>query len=185
MKLNIGCGFNKRLSYINIDKFAECQPDLQMDAETIPWQFQDNAVEEVVFNHSLEHMGADSNVFLAMIKELYRVCKSGAIIQVNVPHPRHDDFIGDPTHVRMITPALFELFSKKKNLQWKEQGYSNSQFAIYMNVDFDILDSKYFIEERYIKLLNDKKITEAELQVITMERNNVVKEIGITLQVVK
>ncbi len=185
MKLNIGCGFNKKSGYINIDKFAECQPDLKMDVEVIPWMFKDNAVEEVVFYHSLEHMGADATLFLGIIKELYRVCKPGAIIQINVPHPRHDDFINDPTHVRIITPELLKLFSKKQNLLWKEQGYSNSQLALYLGVDFETLSFTYFIEEKFIQLLNTNKITEDDLFEMSRERNNVVKEISITLQVVK
>lgn len=185
MKLNIGCGFNKKSGYVNIDKFAECLPDLKMDAEIIPWQFKDNAVEEVVFYHSLEHMGADANLFLAIIKELYRVCKPGAIIQINVPHPRHDDFINDPTHVRIITPELLKLFSKKQNLLWKEQGYSSTTLALYIDVDFETLATNYFVEEKYIHLLNSNKITENDMWAMSQERNNVIKEIGITLQVVK
>ena len=29
--------------------------------------------------------------------------RGGARIQVNVPDPRHDDLLGDPTHVRPVT----------------------------------------------------------------------------------
>ena len=48
--------------------------------------------------------GRIRRVFLGMMKELYRICRDGAEIEINVPHPRHDNFIGDPTHVRIITP---------------------------------------------------------------------------------
>ena len=114
MKLNMGCGQNKIDGYLNIDKHIECKPDLQFDLEKFPWPFKNSEVNEVLFNHSLEHIGADTDVFLNIMKELYRVCNADAKIQINVPHPRHDNFINDPTHVRIITPETFALFSKKK-----------------------------------------------------------------------
>ncbi len=53
---------------------------------------------------------------------MYRVCRDGAVISISVPHPRHDDFINDPTHVRVVTPELLNLFNKKLNKQWAEGG---------------------------------------------------------------
>ena len=37
------------------------------------------------------------------MKELYRISCDQANIHISVPHPRHDDFLADPTHVRPIT----------------------------------------------------------------------------------
>ena len=113
MKLNMGCGLNKKEGYTNVDKSAACGPDVELDLEVFPWPFKANEAEEVIFNHSLEHMGETTDVFLGILKELYRICKPRAKIFIFVPHPRHDDFLGDPTHVRVITPQLLSLFSKK------------------------------------------------------------------------
>ena len=33
MKLNLGCGFDKREGWLNVDSFAECQPDQFLDIE--------------------------------------------------------------------------------------------------------------------------------------------------------
>lgn len=81
-----------------------------------------NEVDEVLFHHSLEHLGRETRVFFGIIQELYRVCKAGAKVQINVPHPRHDHFMGDPPHVRAITPPLLAMFSKKENERWKKWG---------------------------------------------------------------
>jgi len=185
MKLNLGCGFNKRDGYINVDKFDTCRPDLLMDVEVCPWRFDTNQVDEVLFNHSLEHMGHDTDTFLGIMRELYRVCKPRANVQINVPHPRHDNFLGDPTHVRVVTPEMLILFSKRENHRWKEVGASNTPLGLYLDVDFEVRHVENVLEERYMSLLQTKRISAEELQVIAKERNNVVIEYRITLEVVK
>jgi len=60
MKLNMGCGFNKIKDFINVDKAPECQPDLLMDLESLPWNIESNQADEVLFNHCLEHLGQDT-----------------------------------------------------------------------------------------------------------------------------
>ena len=49
------------------------------------------------------------------MKELYRICKNNSIIDIVVPHPRHDDFLSDPTHVRPITDMTLSLYDKELN----------------------------------------------------------------------
>jgi hypothetical protein len=185
MKLNLGCGFNKKDGYVNVDKFDTCKPDLLMDVESLPWSFGSNEVDEVLFNHSLEHMGQDTDIFLGIMKELYRICKAGARIQINVPHPRHDNFLGDPTHVRVVTPDTMAMFSKKENLRWQGQGAANTPLGLYLNVDFELRQIENVLEQRYMSLLQTRQISDEELGVIARERNNVISEYRITLEVVK
>ncbi|HEY8118685.1 MAG TPA: hypothetical protein VIE91_05550 [Methylophilaceae bacterium] len=185
MKLNLGCGFNKKAGCINIDKFDACQPDMVLDIELTPWPFKTGEVEEVIFNHSLEHVGANAEVFFGIMRELYRVCSAGAKIQINVPHPRHDHFLNDPTHVRVITPQLLSLFSKRLNREWKKNGVSNSPLAIYLDVDFEVKTVAQVLEKKYMDLLNNGKISEQELATIINERNNIVSEYQIALEVIK
>lgn len=70
MKLNMGCGFNKRAGFLNVDLAPECQPDLVCDLESLPCPWENDSVDAVVFHHSLEHIGQSPRVFLGMIKEL-------------------------------------------------------------------------------------------------------------------
>ena len=89
LKLNLGCGTRQLEGYLNVDMSPECNPDQVVDLEELPWPFEDNSTEQIVMSHVLEHLGADSKVFLGIMSELYRVCRHGALIQVIVPHPRH------------------------------------------------------------------------------------------------
>ena len=124
MKLNLGCGQNKLDGYINVDKYDSFSPETVWDLEKTPWPFDSSSADEITMRHSLEHMGADVDTFFAIIKELYRVGKNGCALTIAVPHPRSDNFTGDPTHVRAINPSVMSLFSKKRNQEWKEKGYA-------------------------------------------------------------
>lgn len=181
----MGCGHNKVPGYINVDASPECEPDVLCNLEELPWAWPDNSVDNVRFNHSLEHLGQDTNIFLGIFKELYRICKNGSIIEINVPHPRHDNFINDPTHVRAITPQLLNLFDKRLNDEWKRTGAANSPLAHYLGVDFSVIESTVFLDEPYRELYASGKISEAEIGAMIREKNNVASEYRIKLVTIK
>jgi SAM-dependent methyltransferase len=185
MKLNLGCGQNKMTGFVNVDKFAQCQPDLVVDLDITPWPFESGSVDSVMMNHSLEHMGQQTSAFLAIVQELYRVCKPGAHIQVNVPHPRHRDFINDPTHVRAITPEMWALFSKSNCMRWAELGASNSPLALYLDVDFEVVKFTVVIEKKYRELLQSHQLTHEQLMEKLDSENNIASEYQITLAAIK
>jgi SAM-dependent methyltransferase len=182
---NMGCGHNKLDGYVNVDAFAECSPDLVINLETLPWPLETSSADLVIFNHSLEHMGQDPKIFLGIMKELYRICKPGAEIRINVPHPRSNSFIDDPTHVRAITPSMLTLFDKEKNDEWQRLGYPNSPLAHYTGVNFKIVDTTTILTERYTKLYESKEIDEDDLDQLIAERNNIAEEYRIVLTAIK
>ena len=88
--------------WVNVDSVQACFPDVLWDLETFPWPWPDDSIDEIILSQVLEHLGQLPNVYLRIIQELYRICKEGALIQISVPHPRHDHYLCDPTHVRPI-----------------------------------------------------------------------------------
>ncbi len=185
LQLNLGCGTNRIEGFLNVDKFKECEPDLVCDLEVFPWPWSTNSVSAVVMAHALEHMYGSSGAFLEFMKELYRVCQNGAEILILVPHPRHDDFLNDPTHVRAITPTIFTLFSKKSNLEWEQGGFSNSQLAKYTNTDFELVEAGASLDAAWEKKRDLGEVSNDELMAAVQEKNNVVKEFKIKLRVIK
>ena len=134
LRLNLGCGRNIQEGFINVDKFGD--PDMRMDLEHGPWPWPDNSVSEVWAVHVLEHLGETLEKYFGFWKELYRVMHHGAVISIVVPHPRCDDFINDPTHIRPVTPETIGLFDQDHNQQWIEAGAANSVHGLDQGVFF-------------------------------------------------
>ena len=185
MRLNLGCGHNRMSGFVNCDLRAECAPDRVVDLEKLPWPFDDDCAEEVVLSHVLEHLGASADAYLAIIKELYRICRNDALVRIVVPHPRHDDYLTDPTHVRPIVPDQFHMFSKKTNREWREAGYANTPLAEYLDVDFEIEEVQLMPDDHWLDQLRSGAIDTAKLADLARHQWNIVKEARITLRVCK
>jgi hypothetical protein len=185
MRLNLGCGGRKFSDWINVDKFPTCGPDQVVDLERFPWPWPDNSVDEVRMYHVLEHLGAETAVYLGIIKELYRVCRDGAAINIIVPHPRHDDFIGDPTHVRPVTAESIHLLSQAANREWLAMGAANTPLGLYIEVDFAMESVSHELAEPWQELFERKKLSPADLQHAIRFYNNVVKQTNMTIRPIK
>jgi tetratricopeptide (TPR) repeat protein len=182
-KLNLGCGQNLLQGYINVDKFGD--PDVCCDLEIFPWIWEDNSIDEIFLNHVLEHLGSNTETYLRIIKELYRVCRPNALIYVNVPHPRHDDFLNDPTHVRVVTPDSLMLFSQAKNREWATVDAANSPLGLYLNVDLELADFAYTLDEPWYSEYISGAVSSSDIMQNMRKYNNVAKQIEMTLRVVK
>jgi len=183
LRLNLGCGMNRLDGYVNVDRHGE--PDLRHDLEVVPWPWPDDSVCEILLKHVLEHLGRDPNVYLEIMKELYRVCQDGATIRVIVPHHRHEFFFNDPTHVRAVTAEGMTLFSQRLNRHWIAQGFSHSPLGIFLGVDFELIETNLQPSELWYRLHPQLPVnTEALLQESALF-NNLVQEVGMTLRPVK
>ena len=185
LRLNMGCGYNKLDGWVNVDSSRACEPDVVHDLESLPWPWPDDSADRVRFFHSLEHMGRVPSVFLGMMQELYRVCRNGAEIEIAVPHPRHDNFLGDPTHVRIVTPNLLKLFDRQACDEVKRRGGSNTPFAHYLSVDFAITSVTTALEEPYYTRYANKELSDEDIERMSRELNNVVSEYRMLLVVRK
>jgi hypothetical protein len=185
MNLNLGCGSKKLPGWVNVDKISACEPDQVVNLEQFPWPWPDNSVDEVLLSHVLEHLGAATDVYLNVIKELYRVCRDDAKITIVVPHPRHDHFLGDPTHVRPIIPDSLAMFSQAANREWIARGAANTPLGIYLNVDFAMQSVSFVFDEPWQTRWMRKEISKADLGYAMKTHNNVAMEIEMVLRAVK
>jgi hypothetical protein len=183
LRLNLGCGSQLLDGYINVDKFGN--PNLQLDLETLPWPWADNSVAEVQLIHVLEHLGHSTDTYLGIFQELYRICRDGAMIKVVVPHPRHDTFLHDPTHVRPITPVGLAMFSKRMNQIWEEQGSPITLLAFYLDVDFELIHTKYKPSHRWFEVYPEREVDIQKLLIESEIYNNLIEQIEMILKVVK
>jgi ubiquinone/menaquinone biosynthesis C-methylase UbiE len=180
MKINIGAGDTKLEGYVTLDYDALSNPDYQLDIEKDQFPFEDSTVETVVAHHILEHLGEG---YFHCLQEIYRVCKHGAIVDIRVPHPRHDSFLADPTHRRPVTVVGLQLFSKKFNKHCRDQGYASSRLGDYFGVDFEVLDYRYIPDES--ARLKLQSLSQNDIENYANEHNNIVSEIHIKLLAIK
>ena len=185
MRLNLGCGFDKKAGWVNVDKMPQSGPDQVVDLETTPWPWADNSVREVEMRHVLEHLGASTDTYLAIIKELWRVCEPGAQVRIVVPHPRHDHYLNDPTHVRPITVQGLEMFSQKRNHEWQKSGKPNTPLGLYLDVDFEIVSFDVLPDEPWRGRLQRGEMQGSELQEAMRMYANVIMETTIVMRAVK
>lgn len=180
MKINIGSGGVKIDGFVSCDYDPLANPDYCFNLEKDPFPFDDNSVEIVVAHHVLEHLGEG---YFHCLKELYRVCKHGAILDVVVPFHRNDYFFNDPTHRRAITVDGLRLFSKKYNQACKDQGAAASRLGDYFNIDFEILSFDYHPMKQYREAFNGQ--TKEEVERYIFEHWNIVEQVEIQLMVIK
>ena len=182
MKLNLGCGSEHLSGWVNVDRFPAAHPDLVHDLERLPWPFPDDAAEEVLLKHVLEHLGRDSDTFLGILKELYRVCAPGARVRIVVPHPRHRDFLQDPTHVRPVLAGMFEHFSMERNEEWIRLGLPGTPLALYLGLDFSIESATLNLDPWWEAEFRSGRISRAQLDRAMEDHNNVIQTTDIVLR---
>ncbi|HEY3950667.1 class I SAM-dependent methyltransferase [Phenylobacterium sp.] len=185
MKLNLGCGFDKREGWLNLDKFAACEPDRLLDIEATPWDLPANGFDHVLMKHVLEHVGAEFAVFAAVMGELYRILEPGGLLEIHVPHVRHDSFWADPTHVRAFTPLTFQMMSKARNRQWMAAGENYTMLAFVMEVDFEIESVSQHYEAGWAERVRNGELTIETLRDIANAQWNVAQELQVRLRAVK
>lgn len=127
-------------------------------------------------------MGGSPEVFLAIVKELYRIAAPGCRIVIRAPHPRHDSFISDPTPVRPITADTWRLFDREIAEQVIAAGGSNSPLALYVGVDFELGEESVTLDELYWTQYRRGEIDDAGVQRLLRERNNVARELSFVLR---
>ena len=108
MKINFGCGNDKRKGYINVDMSKQVKPDVVWDLEKTPLPFKDNSVTEILAFHVVEHV----RNFIPLIHDFWRISKNKSIIKVKTPFYSAWGQFNDPTHVRFFSPMTFNYFNK-------------------------------------------------------------------------
>ncbi|WP_028465400.1 class I SAM-dependent methyltransferase [Nisaea denitrificans] len=185
MKLNIGSGFRKMDGYVNVDNFKECEPDVLMNLEETPWQFDSNSISEITAIHVLEHLGEQRETFFNILKEIYRVLKHDGIFRISVPFYMHPTFYTDPTHVRSFTSGTFKMMSKKVNKDWMERNVNATMLAFMLDIDFETIEISYKYDSAWAKKLNDNEISKEDLLEIAQERWGVIQELNVVLKACK
>jgi len=126
--LDLGCGTRPKEGCIGIDR--QCLQGVGIVADidySLP--LKDDSVEGICSNYFMEHSADITFLF----KEIYRVCKNGATVELTVPYYASINAFKDPTHKTFFTEDTFRYFSKD---QWYGSDYK-------IGVDFQLIKIKY------------------------------------------
>jgi SAM-dependent methyltransferase len=106
MKLNLGCGYNIRQGWLNLDRNATPGVDVvcNLDSENLP--FDTNTFSVVLASHVLEHVDDLNRV----MKEIYRVLKPGGKAVIVFPYYTHPNAWFGFDHKRCLTAEMFRKF---------------------------------------------------------------------------
>jgi SAM-dependent methyltransferase len=148
-ELLIGCGSEhtrridvdhrgKWTNLTTLDSNPDHRPDVVHDLyKRLP--FQPNTFDEIHAYEVLEHIGTqgDYKEFFRLFSELWRVLKPGGWLVGTVPHPTSPWAWGDPSHTRLLAPAVFTFLSQA---EYKNQvgKTSMSDFRSMYKADFEI-----------------------------------------------
>jgi len=116
MKLDIGCGKNKKEGFIGVDQYAMEGVDVVLVIGKDVWPWDDDSVEEIHASHFLEHLTQDERVHF--MNEAFRVLKPGGKATVITPHWASNRAYGDVTHK---WPAVSEMFFYYLKQEWRTQ----------------------------------------------------------------
>ena len=105
--LDIGCGRHKTPGAIGLDSNPRSDADVIHDLDRVPYPFPDDEFDLIVGNQVVEHV---SDV-LALMAELHRIAKPGALIRLDTPHYSDVASYTDPTHKRHLTTESFAYFT--------------------------------------------------------------------------
>jgi SAM-dependent methyltransferase len=135
LKIDIGCGKNKREGFKGLDRREFPGVDIVHDVTKYPWPFKTSSVDEVHCSHFLEHLDHNSNnpARVRFMNELYRVLKPGGKATIITPHWCSNRAYGDFTHADKPVSEMFYYYLSKEwrstqapdnDIEWNPLGYS-------------------------------------------------------------
>lgn len=126
MKLNIGCGNDVKLGWVNHDMVLLPGVDVCHDLSQFPWPWKNEEASEIFMKDVLEHL-PDT---IKTVEEIWRVTKPGSKVMIAVPYWNSWEAITDPTHKVFFNEFTFEFFDPDKRRCRSRPYYSHARFRI-------------------------------------------------------
>jgi len=114
IRLDIGCGKNKKEGFIGVDQYAMDGVDKVIDVRK-KWPWKDNEVDEVHASHFIEHLTNFNDKWerTHFFNEMYRVLRPEGKATLIFPHWCSNRYYGDPTHCEPFSEMGFYYLSRE------------------------------------------------------------------------
>ena len=123
--IDLGCGNRKRAGAIGIDFNSRTAADVIHDLNRFPYPLESASFDEVNMDNVLEHL----DDVVAVMEEVYRVCKPGGLVQIRLPYFRSIWAWIDPTHRHCFTVDSFSYFDPAHE-HCERYAYSTARFSV-------------------------------------------------------
>lgn len=163
-KLNFGCGKDVRKGYVNVDMQKGKGIDRSFDFLKMPYPLEDDTFDQVVIDNVLEHLNNPQKI----MKEIWRICKKNAIVEIIVPYYNSYYAWADPTHINFFNELTMRQTLGEINYVHKKQ-----------KEKFEIIELKS-VPQRFLKFI-PRKI----LNVLKRFFGNVIVELRVKAKVIK
>lgn len=130
VKLDLGCGPNKREGFTGVDVKTFPGVDVVLDLTTEEWPWEDASVDEAHSSHFLEHLTGMQRAYF--FNELHRVLKPGGKATIITPHWASNRAYGDVTHQWPPVSEMFYFYLRK---EWRDANAPHNDFY---TCDFDV-----------------------------------------------
>jgi SAM-dependent methyltransferase len=128
--LNLGCGNVKRefagveqaTEIVGVDISSESQADVILNLDETPYPFESDSFDLIIMQDVIEHL---ENT-IAVMNEVHRIARNGAIVRVRTPHYSSYYAYNDPTHKRFFGSFVFDAFDADQPFKL----YTSSRFRI-------------------------------------------------------
>jgi len=169
LRLDIGCGKNKREGFTGVDSLKLDGVDVVTDLRKA-WPWKDNSVEEINCSHFLEHLTNLDGKFerVHFFNELCQVLKPGCKATLVLPHWCSTRYYGDPTHKEpfsemgfyYLSAAWRETQAPHTDARWADGMYSCDLEAVWgygMNQTLHSRNTEYqqFAMQNYKEAITD------------------------------
>lgn len=150
LKLDFGCGPNKRESFLGVDamqfdgkvdivlNLVERVPFVGTDLMEYhkwsqnptfkPWPWADGSVSEAHCSHFIEHL--DWNERVHFFNELHRVLAKEGSCQIILPHWGSERYYGDPTHKSAMSEFAFYYLDR----DWRKVNAPHTGYTCHLGV---------------------------------------------------
>lgn len=187
VKLDLGCGLKKKDGFIGVD-LIDAPDVIKSDILTYLKSLDENTVDEVNMHHSLEHQ--KKNEYLEIIKNLLRVCKNGATIELGFSYHSNSVNIANPYHNIHFNEHSFRFFCREKEDRYgvlkKSDWIVDYSFGLCGSTNEEKLPGFVRIKKiDYVYTPEFKDKSEDEKEFARRHYNNVVLNMNLTLEVEK
>jgi len=149
LKLNLGCGIDKREGYINLDNCENVYPDVLHDLDLFPWPFQEGMFEEIVAADIFEHVLYP----IKFMNECWRILELSGKLLIRTSYFDSEQSFCDPTHRRFLTINSFDFFDTRTELGARYWWYTKYKWRIIQKALGVNSNETYFVLEKDLEYI--------------------------------